>query len=404
MSTASATEIAQWQETMSRVASCLRGGFKNAHPFQDDGEVSPTVIALRDAFHAFPVSADVLLVDAGSVQSPSHYATIFLPPHTSTGPIWTLIAHHIDELPKREVNFHGTVALSGFSSYLPVLSESFGLDERYQEDLTTLRFSGCRTLDGSEVVHFVPYDIRERPDDYARFLGHELFMFCSDALIRRFERKVDFNALYDLPPDPIFSIDEWTRIDDRTSCIVPLESDEPPSFEERQAEVSGIQLIPKVPKDVDVTFRRAKDAYICGYFRYDLFTVAVHYASLALEAAIKARWSANLPQSVGITCGKENIQVQFPSHSKIAHMCGEKRWRGRNVLVDGRQFPWSCRAILDWLEREKIVTKWERQCLTVGLQMRNALSHVEHSSTDTPSSETLRETAMLINKLFQSLP
>lgn len=404
MATASATEIAQWQETLLRVASCLRDGFKNVHPFEDDGEVSPTVIAFRDAFHAFPVSADVLLVDAGSVQSPGHYATIFLPPHSSTGPIWTLIAHHIDELPKREVNFHGKVALSEFDSYLPLLSERFGLDDRYLEDLTTLRFSGCRTLDGSEVVHFVPYDIRERPEDYARYLTHELLTFCNDALIRRFEKKVDFNALYSLRPDPILSIGEWTRIDDRTSCFVTLESDEPPSFEERQAEVSGIQLIPKVPNDIHVTLRRAKDAYVCGYFRYDLFTVAVHYASLALEAAIKARWSASLPQSVVISCGKETLQLQFPSHSKIANICGEKPWRGRNILVSGQRFPWSCRAILDWLEREKIVTKWERQCLTVGLQMRNTLSHVEHPSTDTPSSETLWRTAMLINKLFHSLP
>jgi hypothetical protein len=30
--------------------------------------------------------------------------------------------------------------------------------------------------------------------------------------------------------------------------------------------------------------------------------------------------------------------------------------------------------LLDWLERERIITKWERTGLTIGLSERNALS------------------------------
>jgi len=61
-------------------------------------------------------------------------------------------------------------------------------------------------------------------------------------------------------------------------------------------------------------------------------------------------------------------------------------------------------TLLDWLERERIVTKWERRGLTIGWNERNALSHVEHSSTDMPSSNKFRFAARLINKLFHSLP
>jgi hypothetical protein len=61
-------------------------------------------------------------------------------------------------------------------------------------------------------------------------------------------------------------------------------------------------------------------------------------------------------------------------------------------------------VILDWLEQEKIVTSLERKGLRIGLNMRNTLSHVEHSSTDTPSSDKLRFTARLINTLFHRLP
>ncbi|SRR6266567_3651696 len=168
--------------------------------------------------------------------------------------------------------------------------------------------------------------------------------------------------------------------------------------------VCGIQLIPKVPDDVRVTFRRAKDAYIFGYFRCDFFTVAVHYASLALEAAVKARWSAVLPQKVAISCGNDRVEVHFPSHTKILQVCRKNGWWRGRVLVDGQPFPSSMNALLNWLEGERIVTKWEREGLRRGLNMRNALSHVEHSSTGTPSSDKLRFVAGLVNKLFHGLP
>jgi len=51
----------EWKNTLSLVAEHLRKAFQSSHPFKDDGEVSPSIVALRDAFHTFPVSADVLL-------------------------------------------------------------------------------------------------------------------------------------------------------------------------------------------------------------------------------------------------------------------------------------------------------------------------------------------------------
>ncbi len=77
---------------------------------------------------------------------------------------------------------------------------------------------------------------------------------------------------------------------------------------------------------------------------------------------------------------------------------------GSKVRVEGKPFPSSTNALLNWLEGEQIVTKWEREGLRIGLNMRNALSHVEHSSTDIPSSDKLRFVAGLINTLFHSLP
>ena len=397
----SLVQTCDWKEALSRVAQCLREDFHRAHPFEDDGDVSPNLVALRDAFHAFPVAADVLLIDRSA-------AEVVPPPRfffgTESGPVWTLIAHHLADSQGNGLTFHGTRALADLDSYLPLLNERFGLDaENYRESMAKLTFSGCWTLDSSEIVDFVPFDIRERPTDYGRHLANELFMSHSQALIERFKKEIDFNALHGLNRDPILSLEEWTRIDATTALFTKLEDGKPLSFMERQAAVADIQLIPKVPEDVRLTFRRAKDAYVFGYFRYDFFTVAVHYAMLALEAATKARWSVTLPQTVTLSCGQKKAEIHSPSHTKIFDYCVKERWQRGIVFVNGERFPSSPDKLLDWLEREKIITKWERELLRGGLDLRNSLSHVEQSSTDIPSSEKLRFAARLINKLFHGL-
>lgn len=223
-------------------------------------------------------------------------------------------------------------------------------------------------------------------------------------LIPKFKKEIDFNLAYGLQKDPVLTIDEWTKIDPTTALFVKLTDDKPPSFQERQEAVGNIQLIPKVPKDIQLTFQRAKDIYVAGYFRYDFYTISVHYAASAIEAAIKARWTVSLPQNVKLSCGGKTKDMAFPSHTKIFEfVMKEKGWNRSRTLVDGKLFPGSTEKLLDWLEKEKIVTKWERSRLRIGLNMRNALSHVEHSSTHIPSSNELRFAARLINTLFHSL-
>lgn len=400
-----AAELEHWQKTLALVAESLREEFHRSHPFKNDGDVSPSIVALRDAFHTFPVSADVLLIHAGSKQSVGHYASTVMGANFSSGPVWTLIAHHLGDISRKEVIFHGTRPLDDLDGYLPLLAESFGLDDdSYRDSIGSLQFSGCWTWDSGEIVDFVPYDIRKFPTEYGKYLAQNLFMSHANGLISRFKKELDFNALYNLRTDPILPLEEWTKIDSITAGFVKLQDSKPLTFEERQADICNIQLIPKVPNDVQITFHRAKDAYVCGYFRYDFFTVAVHYASLALEAAVKARWSASLPKKVTITCDNDAVEMHFPSHTKIHHLCMTRRWPRSRVHVEGKPFPSSTNVLLNWLEAEQIVTKWEREGLRIGLNMRNALSHVEHSSTDIPSSDKLRFVAGLINKLFHSLP
>lgn len=398
------TGIKKWESALSLVQGYLREEFHRLHPFKDDGDVSPSIIALRDAVHAFPFAVDVLLIDIGSAKPVPHIASNFMDANACPGSIWTLIAHYLDDPLRKRITFYGTRALADLESFAPLLAESFGIDDEHSlKSIRELNYSGYWTLDASMIVDLVPYDVRSQAASYARYLFYNILGQQAEALIGRFERKIDFNAIYGLESDPILSLEELTKIDSMTACFVKLTDGSPPSIEERQEDVRHIQLIPKVPEDVRLTFRRAKIAYVYGYFQYDLFTIAVHYAALALEAAIKARWSASLPPKVTVSCVDAKIEMQFPSHTKISRLCRNNRWRGRPLLIEGQRFPSSMNALLDWLQNERIVGKWEREGLKVFLDMRNAFSHLEQSSTDMPSPDKLQFVADLINKLFHSL-
>lgn len=394
-----------WNETFATVSSYLREVFhRNFSSFKNDGDVSPTIVALRDAFYAFPVPTDVLLIDSGRVQPVE--PRIFLHTEREEGPIWTLIAHHVGEAAGRGITFHGTHPLVELDEYCSLLKERFALrdDDGSLVSIKNLTGTGFWDYESLDIIDFIPFDIRARPEVYARHFAESLLMNNQEMLIGKFKKEIDFNRVYALQADPILSLEDWTKIDTTTAMFVNLLDGKPPTFQERQGAVCDIQLIPKVPRDIQLTFQRAKDIYVAGYFRYDFYTVAVHYAALAIEAAIKARWTSSLAQNVTLACGGKTNDMAFPSHTKILRFCRREKWDRNKTLVDGKPFPFSMTTLLDWLERERIVTKWERKGLTIGLNERNALSHVEHSSTDIPSADKLRFAARLINTLFHSLP
>ena len=126
MSNSSAIVGTTWNETLATLSGCVREVFHRSFPaFKDDGDVSPTIVALRDAFHAFPVPTDVLLIDSGRVQPVE--PRLYMDNKEQEGPIWTLIAHHGGESPGRGITFHGTRPLAELDTYCPLLKERFAI-------------------------------------------------------------------------------------------------------------------------------------------------------------------------------------------------------------------------------------------------------------------------------------
>jgi hypothetical protein len=199
-------------------------------------------------------------------------------------------------------------------------------------------------------------------------------------------------------------------MDEINRHFVKLSDLKPETLSERHDSVAAIQLIPQAPEDLKRTFRRAKRLYVYGHLEYDFFTASLHYAQLAIDAALHTRWSATLPASVQLTLQKKKkIEKQetiaFPSHVKIRNFCKINDWRVAAVHVDGQPFPFTVNMVVTDLVTKGLLSKWQQKMiLEVDMEIRNSLTHLEFAPIHGPSPDALEMAAQTINALFDSLP
>lgn len=253
------------------------------------------------------------------------------------------------------------------------------------------------------------YDIRKNLDNFIDDLL-VLFQapFLPETVFERFRRKeADFNVLFHLHPDKIRTVAE--EVQTAKKRLYPQTT-----FEQLQTSVADIQLIPEVPEDVQRVFRAAKDLHLFGFFRYHFFTISQHYAFLALESAIKNRYTQSL-KGKAILRNKvgETFNMSTPTHQDIADYCRREStkpktqrkkpaWKAQTLQVNGEPFPDSTKKLLEWLVNHRVITKGEQSQYDTGIHLRNSLSHLEKAVIFPPSPTVLRRTAYNINKLFWS--
>ena len=177
-------------------------------------------------------------------------------------------------------------------------------------------------------------------------------------------------------------------------------------IERLQKDISNIQLIPNVPEDVKKVFRHAKDLHIYGFFRYNFFAIAQHYAYLALESAIKNRYYQSFGKEVTLTNKKgETVRMGRIDHQGITDFCRKRRgWNARNLKIDGEKFAFSTKELLEWLVRKKIITMWERRKCERGMDLRNRMSHLTRAYIFPPgySVQALEFVSDIINKMYSA--
>jgi ribosomal protein S15P/S13E len=385
-----------WSRFFASVPDLLRAEFHKRIQFEPDGSGHPGLLAMRDAFYAFPVFTDILLLDSGgrTLQSGEER-------------FWTLLNFDFSVTGGDLVRFHGTVSASAIERHATLLETHFSLHAYDIDSLRGLLLMGQQYE--NSIVHLVAYNAQDQLERYSAELASCLLLH-TERLCGLFRKQADFNERYSTEPDPILDASSLLKIHSTTAHFVDPTAGGPLTLEKLQAEVSQIQFIPQVPEDIRRTFYLAKRLYVFGYFEYGFFTVSLHYAYAAMEASLHARWSAALRIPTVLTYtdkGKVEVEAFGGGPAKyhgIRSLCKTKGWQVRKLKVNGEQFPYNATQVLDSLRKLGIITDWQRKRFAWWLRLRNYHSHLEFAPIETPTTDALVQVAGEINQLFDSLP
>jgi len=355
------------------------------YPLEDDGSGSPETLAFREVVESFPCPIKLVEIKIDRKIYPD------IQDETCQ-----MIKYDFVNLGQRKIEYYGIIKSKNKEKLQHVLTTNFEFDkESFESFYKDFRTIGWSDDSSSFYVQFSLYNIRDNLKDFVWDFAISFQSLLGHQIVERFKRVIDFNLLSDLKPDKILSLEEVTRIDPATQILGK-------NIEQFQKQICDSQLLPAVPEHPRRVFESAKKLYIFGYFYYRFFTISEHYAYLALESAIRHRYNQSLGAKAVITNPKGEAVESSPSWFNIFNFCERnwRKWKLSEIKVNGEKFPFNNKLLLDWLVKEKIITKWERRQYDVGIILRNVLSHQEFAPIYTPNSSTLKIVADRINKLF----
>lgn len=370
--------------------------YQNNKIEERDEDNLPHVLTMRDIVESLPPSTQII-----EVTGPSEHKSL----KNGKG---FLFKYDFDNLKSNNIEFCGTVEYTHPEVLATLIVEKFKIDKNdlkdYAESLCSdFNITGMWSPPNPWYLQFIPDDITKNPEVFYHQLSLIFLDIPNDILYEKFKRTTypDYNKDFNLQPDPILSPEELLKSE--TVGVFNL------TTHKIQASIADIQFIPAVPDNVKRTFKRAKDLFIFGYFKYEFFTISQHYAFLALEAAIKARYAASLNEVALLTDKKKTElkhEIQNPAYYRIEEFIRNGRklgWNKYSLLVNGEPFPFNGKELIKWLTDKHIIRKWDADRYNAGLQLRNILSHLEEVSIHMPSARTLQNVANQINYLFLSL-
>jgi hypothetical protein len=372
-----------WIRTMEELARKLKRLCSEHYP-QKGKDAAPEELALRNFIESFPLPVAVLRISTATDSASSHG-------------ICTLI--RFDALQPRtpRLEDHGSMSMGDIHGCADFLRTKFGMPnlEPFQQQ----KPFAIIHRHGGFFSQFVRYDITERLNEFAeylfRFLRGDFWPYIQDRFRR--QQVLKLKEKYGIEADPILSAEQLLQPHFLTQMFVRVDSGNPLTIEEWQENVAEIQLIPKVPKDIQQTFGLAKRLYIFAFFEYGFFTISQHYAGLAVEAAVQSRWAATLPEKTPVQFSNGvSSEVHRPTHKQLF-----SHWeKDRNLRVNGKRFPNSINKLLNCLREARIISKPEMERIEDAIEDRNELSHTEFALVYSPAMNSLWETAELINGMF----
>lgn len=318
-----------------------------------------------------------------------------------------ILKYNFDEPNSDKIEFCGSVHYTQPEKLVSILVDEFHLNEEmiknYAIDICkNFQITGMWEPDERWHLHFIPDDVVKNPQALHDSLRLLFLSFPKDTpLSGKFRRPFHeyYSELYDIKPDPIIPYNEFIK-SNRMNSTFRL------SLNKIQNIIGEIKLIPLVPKEVKTVFNRAKQLFIFGFFRYEFFTISQHYAYLALESAIKARYMKSLGTKAILSIKKDqefSKELAVTTYGAILGFCLREKLDFHKLLINGMPFPYSSKKLLDWFEENHLIRKWERGSYDAGLMLRHHHLHQERPGPYVPDSDILKRIAEQINYLFHTV-
>lgn len=385
-----------WSALLKRGLDTAKEYLQRKFVLERDGSGPPNRVAIRALIDALPCPVKVFEVRLDRTA------------HTYLrDDVCPLIAYDLFRLGAFDVEPCGTVDGQDVAALRRVLIEHSvpsGLVEAFLQGLPheTWPLSVWDTGDNPTSLQFLFYDPQKDEAQFAADLAAHLQTAFEQMPPAR-ASEFDFTPAYHLQPDPLRAAPDPRTPDPLIAAFVSLDERGVVSLtlDELQQRAASLLLIPPIPEHVRRVFDRARHLYVFAYAWYEFFTMAQHQASLAVESAVKHRYTLALGETVTLrTATGAEMSLTSPDYERIwRHWHEHKR---RPLTVNGKPFPNTMRQLLDWLVEHKVLTLWERKVCAHLLDMRNMLSHPTFASIHPPGHAlgTLHDAAVMINTLF----
>jgi len=393
--------VADWEQLILETSTLVKSQLEVAWPLEADGSGPPERVAIQAAIELLRprISVVVLRVDR---PAPAHFedeiCVVLVYDFTST-------ALAVDAFAP-ELTWNNTKGLIEVLSRLEVpFAQSFGTDL----EKNTRGMSVLDSEESHKIVQFLPYDPRKSPARFATDLHFHLQWWLEATVVVQ-DPLADYAVRFGITPTLLRPDDQlldpalqWRAMARWRGGSFSLTS-----MADLARDVAEITLIPAVPLDVQVTFRRAMALYVYGYLHYDFLTLAPLVAYMALEAAVRHRWCQSFRPPVTLRLPKtrkdpeETVTWDRLTYERAIEWCKSQGRFSRDLLVNGQRFPGSFRQLLDRLGEWGALTLWERRQAEEGWEIRSGLAHPEEYSMLWPgfALRALRRGALIINRLF----
>ena len=386
----------EWTDFFNRVFDEVKKTVYEENKLEEDGSGPAETLALRKVVADFPCPVKIVEIQI-DIEKHGHIED----------KVCQIVQYDFSKLGVTHgmVKYYGIINAKDSRALRKLLIKDFGLNaddfNSFYKDFKTTALCDDQI---NVCIQFSFYNITK---NFRKFVSDFLmfpFSFFAQKIWQENRKSVEWNSKFNVKPDPILPLSKIAEMDETLKAFLPVSKGE--AIKKLQKDICDIQLIPNVPEDVTKVFRHAKNLHIYGFFCYNFYAIAQHYAYLTLESAIKNRYYQSFEKENILTNKKgETVKIGRFDHQRIIDFCRRnKGWNARNLKINNEKFSFSQEELLEWLVKKKIITMWEKRKCKRGINLRNRMSHLTSAYVFPPgySVQALEFVSDLINRMYST--